>query len=81
VTARQLDSTGLAALGGPGDSDVVARYAAKVVGAPGSEWLGTGAVAGRCHRRFWIAPGEVVISHPFGFAAAHGSRCQCRAKV
>jgi hypothetical protein len=74
VSARRLDAAGLAALAlALEDQAVVARYAAMVVTVPGSEcrwWFG--AVSGRGHGRFWMAPGRVMIAHRFGFAAVHG---------
>ena len=67
MNVGRLDSAGLAALERAlADPDVVARYAAKVVTVPRSECLWwTGAVSGRGHGRFWIAPGRVVIAHRF----------------
>lgn len=64
--------------GAVADPGVVARYAAKVVGVPGSGCLWwTGAVAGRGHGRFWVgAPGGsdvVVIAHRFAWALAFGA--------
>lgn len=74
MTGRRLDAAGLAALDGAlRDSDVVARYAAKVVRVPDSECLWwTGAISGRGHGRFWCAAGRVVIAHRFAFGLVHG---------
>lgn len=74
MPARRLDEVGLAAVEAAlADPDVLARYRAKLTEVPGSECLWwTGAVSGRGHGRFWLAPGRVVIAHRFAFALVHG---------
>lgn len=72
--AARLGEAGSAALAAACVApDVVARYRAKVVQVDGSDcrWW-TGAVSGRGHGRFWLAPGRVVVAHRFAFALAHG---------
>lgn len=62
--------------------EVVARYRAKVVRVEGSEcrWW-TGAVSGRGHGRFWLAPGRVVVAHRFAFALVHGAEALAAVEV
>lgn len=70
----RLGEAGAAALAaGSVATEVVARYRAKVVVVDGSDcrWW-TGAVSGRGHGRFWLAPGRVVVAHRFAFALVHG---------
>lgn len=71
---RRLDAAGLAAVAvAVQDEDVVARFMARIVTVPGSECLWwTGAVSGRGHGRFWLAPGRVMIAHRFAFAVVCG---------
>ena len=74
VAAVRLGEAGSAALAAACASpEVVARYWAKVVQVKGSDcrWW-TGAVSGRGHGRFWLAPGRVVVAHRFAFALVHG---------
>lgn len=70
----RLDDEGLAALAaGCASAQVVARYRAKVVRVDGSGcWWWTGAVSGKGHGRFWLAPGRVVVAHRFAYALAVG---------
>lgn len=70
---RRLDAEGLSAVAEAlADVEVLARYRSKIVTVPGSECLWwTGAVSGRGHGRFWLAPGRVMIAHRFGFAVMH----------
>lgn len=71
---RRLNEEGLRTLAlGLGDKETLERYAAKIVYVPGSDcaWW-TGAVSGRGHGRFWLAPGRVVIAHRFAFALVNG---------
>jgi hypothetical protein len=73
VVAR-LDDAGLAALDAACRSqETIDRWAAKVVVVEGSScrWW-TGALSGRGHGRFWLAPGRVVVAHRFAFALVHG---------
>ena len=74
VATVRLDEAGLAALAvGCASPEVVARYRAKVVQVDGSgcRWW-TGAVSGRGHGRFWLAPRRVLVAHRFAFALVHG---------
>jgi hypothetical protein len=74
LAAERLGEAGSAALAaGCASPEVVARYRAKVVQVTGSDcrWW-TGAVSGRGHGRFWLAPGWVVVSHRFALALVHG---------
>lgn len=71
---RRLSEEGLRTLGAAlEDPATLGRYAEKIVRVPGSDcaWW-TGAVSGRGHGRFWLAPGRVVIAHRFSFALAYG---------
>ncbi|HRU10834.1 MAG TPA: hypothetical protein P5144_15765, partial [Thermoanaerobaculia bacterium] len=70
----RLDDAGLAALDAACRSqETIERWAAKVVVVDGSScrWW-TGALSGRGHGRFWLAPGRVVVAHRFAFALVHG---------
>lgn len=67
---------------GVADPDVVERYRAKIVEVAGSDcWWWTGAISGRGHGRFWLSGRQVVISHRFGFALAHGVEELAHAEV
>lgn len=70
----RLDDEGFAALAvACASAEVVARYWAKVVQVDGSGCLWwTGAISGKGHGRFWLAPGRVVVAHRFAFALAAG---------
>ena len=49
------------------------RFTAKLVVVPGSGCLWwTGAVSGRGHGRFWVAPGLVMVAHRVAYALALG---------
>lgn len=55
------------------DERIVARYTAHIVVDHRVRCVfWTGAISGRGHGRFWIAPGKVVIAHRFTYALAHG---------
>jgi hypothetical protein len=83
VAARPLSEAGLASVAvALADPSVLARYRAKVTVVPGSECLWwTGAVSGRGHGRFWLAPGRVMIAHRFAFAAVRGIEALDSARV
>lgn len=73
MTARLSEAGAAALAAGCVATEVVARYRAKVVVVDCSDcrWW-TGAVSGRGHGRFWLAPGRVVVAHRFAFALVHG---------
>lgn len=80
---RRLDAAGLAALAvALEDPGVVARFVARIVTVPGSEcsWW-TGAVSGRGHGRFWLAPGRVMIAHRFAFAMVCGVDALAKTRI
>jgi len=78
-----MDQTGVAALAAAlADPARLAMYRAKIVAVLGNEclWV-TGAVSGRSdrtdgggHRRFWSAPGRVIIAHRLACAVMPGDR-------
>ncbi len=51
------------------------RYYDKVMVVPGSTcawWVG--AISGRGHGRFWLAPGHAVIAHRYGYLLTYGAQ-------
>ncbi len=65
------------------DPGVLARWQAKAsVEVSGSSCLWwTGAISGRGHGRFWLAPDVVVISHRFAYALTCGAQAAVQVPV